>query len=173
MQITKYKVIIVLPAYNEGQAIAKVISGIINAGFNQIIVVNDGSKDNTGSIAKKAGAHVVSHIINRGVGAARFTGNKAALQLGADIIVQMDADGQHDPSDIYKIIKPIIDHRADITIGSRFLSDNKIPSSRRILNWIGNLATMIFFGIWVSDSQTGFKAFSQVAAQKLNTKKFL
>lgn len=147
----------------------------------KVIVVDDGSTDRTAEIARQAGATVVRHPINRGLGAALSTGMEAAMRLGADIIVTLDADGQHDPGEVAGLIKPIEEGTADVVIGSRFLSPSpqssplegeegrggNVPATRRLANWVGNIITWILFGIHVTDSQSGFRAFSRQAAKQI------
>lgn len=160
------KVIVVIPAYNEEKTVGDIVRQCFS--MSHALVVDDGSTDNTVEVAKDAGAIVVSHPINRGLGAALSTGITGALRLGADIIITLDADGQHDPADTSQIIKPIIEDGADVVIGSRFLNKKaKIPWHRCLANLCGNFFTWILFGIWVSDSQSGFRAFSADAVQKM------
>lgn len=158
--------VVVIPAYNEEKNIEKVILGVKKY-TNSIIVINDGSTDKTSKVAENAGAKVYSHLINRGLGGALGTGISAALFWAADIIVTLDADGQHDPDEIPKIIKPIIEDKADIVIGSRFLVSQPMPLFRRIGNPFLNLITFFLFGIWSTDSQSGMRAFSKKTAQSL------
>ncbi len=167
--MSNQKVYIVLPAYNEGKVIKEVIKNIKILGYNNIIVVDDGSTDNTYEESISAGAITMKHTINRGKGAATQTGLDAAKQLGANIIVTMDSDGQHNPQDIEKLIKPIIENKADVVLGSRMLGEKGMPSSRKLMNKIGNFVTYIFFGIWVSDSQSGFRAYSKKALDSVYT----
>lgn len=159
---------IVLPAYNEGKVIKKTIKDIQKKGYKDIIIVDDGSTDNTYSEAKSTGAIVLSHPINRGKGAATQTGIDSAKLLNADIIVTMDSDGQHEAKDIKNLIEPIEKGIADVTIGSRFLKKSMdIPKSRIVMNKIGNYITYIFFGLLVTDSQSGFRAYSNKAANSV------
>ncbi len=163
------KIHIVLPAYSEGRIIENVINSIKKAGFTDIIVVDDGSNDNTYQKAKDASVIAISHPINRGKGAATQTGIDAAKILDADIVVTMDSDGQHDPKDIKNLIKPIINKEADVVIGSRMIDNKDMPRSRVIMNKIANLITYVFFGIMVSDSQSGFRAYSRKAYNSVYT----
>lgn len=158
---------IVIPAKDEATRIAKVINHTILLGYNNVIVVNDGSHDATYDVATAAGATVLSHPINLGAGAATQTGIEYALEKGADVIVTMDADSQHYPSDIGKLVEAIHTNQVDVVIGSRFLNpDNNIPKTRIVLNKIGNWVTGILFGLFVTDSQSGMKAFTANFARK-------
>ncbi len=164
------KLFIVVPAYNEEAMIGKTLSELKKAGYKNIVVVDDGSIDMTYEIAKEHNAFVCRHIINRGLGGALGTGIKAALKLGAEIIVTFDADGQHSVNDIAKLIKPIAEKKADVVIGSRLRNPKGMPLIRRIGNWGFNLITYILFGVWTTDSQSGLRAFSRKAAQKIKIK---
>lgn len=163
----KTKTIIVMPAYNESSVIESVIKSVLSEGFNDILVVDDGSRDDTGVIARKAGAHVVRHLVNTGLGNALSTGITGALMLGADVVVTFDSDGQHDARDIHAMIEPIIRKKCDCVIGSRLMSKKGMPFIRTVFNRIGNLVTYFLFGIMVSDSQSGLRAFSRKAAQQI------
>ena len=167
-------VVIVMPAFNEAAVIGTVLSRIpakIDT-FNTVpIVVDDGSADATGDIARKAGAHVIRHMANLGVGAATITGLRAAKQIEADIIVTMDADGQHDPAEVERLVQCLIDGPFDVVIGSRLRSRNGMPLTRFAANLLLNLVTFVVYGKIVSDSQSGFKVFSKqaLAAIDLNS----
>lgn len=164
--MTAKKLSVVIPAYNEAENIGRVIKGIKKYTDN-VIVVDDGSKDNTSQIALQNGAKVYYHLLNRGLGGALGTGIKAALSDRADIVVTLDADGQHDPKEIPKLIKPIIEGKADIVIGSRFLIRQPMPLLRRAGIPFFNLITFLLFGIWSTDSQSGLRAFNRKAAENL------
>lgn len=163
------KVYIILPAYSESKVIKEVIQSIKKEGYKNIIVVDDGSSDNTYEQAKSTGVITISHPINRGKGAATQTGIDAAKLLNADILVTMDSDGQHDPKDIKKLVKPILENKADVVIGSRMIDNKDMPSSRVLMNKIANVVTYIFFGIMVKDSQSGFRAYSKKAYNSVYT----
>jgi glycosyltransferase involved in cell wall biosynthesis len=162
------KVFIVIPAYNEEKHIENVLTACQREGFSDIIVVNDGSNDKTGEIAKHHGAIVVEHMINRGVGASTQTGIEAAKLLGADIVITLDADGQHNPKDIHTILQPLEEEGIDITIGSRFLQNNRIPFLRRLFNVIANILTMLLTGIYLTDSQSGMKGLGTKALEHIH-----
>jgi len=132
------------------------------------VVIDDGSGDNTSEEASRAGVKVIKHVLNRGVGAATKTGIEYAKLTGADTVVTFDADGQHDPYDIQKLIIPIIDKSADVVIGSRLKEKQKMPLDRFILNWFANLVTFILFGVASTDSQSGLRAFSKKATHLIN-----
>lgn len=157
---------VVLPAKNEGSRIEAVISDIKKEGYHNIIVVDDGSTDNTARISEYAGATVIRHKINLGAGAATQTGITRAISKGAHYIVTLDADQQHFPSDITKLVTKLIDNKHDVVIGNRFMGGNKIPFTREILNGIGNMVSYVASGIWVHDSQSGFKVMTASFAKK-------
>ncbi len=155
-------VIAVIPAYNEGTRIASVVAGV-QKHVNIVVVVDDGSSDNTVLEAQKAGARVIMHPQNGGAGAATMTGIEAARFLKATAVITIDADEQHDPQNIPDLLKPIEEGRADIVFANRFGQKNSIPFIRRIFNGLGNVITLIATGRWVSDSQCGYKAFGPKA----------
>jgi UDP-N-acetylglucosamine---dolichyl-phosphate N-acetylglucosaminyltransferase len=165
------KLSIIIPAYNEASTIGQVIQQVRSLDLpgikKEIIVVDDGSSDQTGKIARSKDALVVRHLINRGLGGALGTGVETALRRGADIIVTFDADDQHSPRDIGKVVDPILLNRADVVVGSRMLEGSGMPVMRRIANHMANLVTLILFGIRTTDSQSGFRAFSRSAAEKI------
>ncbi|AKB46577.1 glycosyltransferase (family 2) [Methanosarcina sp. Kolksee] len=154
-------VTVILPAYNEEISIGSVVL-LARYYADSVIVVDDGSSDRTAEIAKKAGAEVIVHEANKGKGAALKTGFAAADDLGADIIVTMDSDGQHNPAEIPKLVDPIIKGEADMVNGSRYLNglDKNTPSYRRVGQTILDGATKLNSGLQITDSQSGFRAFS-------------
>ena len=163
------KTFIVIPAYHESTVIEEVIGGIRDAGYENIVIVDDGSTDNTFEKAKSTGVTVLRHKLNRGKGAATKTGIEAAKLLGADIIVTMDGDGQHDPSDIKKLTLPIEESHCDVVLGSRLLDPRGMPGYKIWHNKIGNIITWYLYGLYVTDSQSGFRAYSRHAAEVINT----
>ena len=168
MMLLHTKIVAVIPAYNEGTHITDVIRGA-RAYVNTVIVVDDGSSDDTTERARAAGATIITHALNCGAGAATMTGIRAARSLGAEIIITLDADGQHNPDDIPRLLQPVTDNQADVVIGSRFLSKNSsIPLVRRLFNAMGNIFTFVVTGRYVSDSQSGFKVFANDAAKKVH-----
>jgi glycosyltransferase involved in cell wall biosynthesis len=163
-----------LPAYNEAKTIGNVIRRIERkiAGVDEVlvIVVDDGSTDDTAQQAIDAGAFVVKHSTNLGVGQAFGDGIAKALELGADIISNLDADGQHDPSEIPQLIAPILAEQADVVLGSRFMNGSrpKMPIMKDLGNRFFTKLMTMATGVRFTDTQSGFRAFSRTAALKLN-----
>ncbi len=152
-------VYIIIPAKDEGTRIGKVISKVQEEGFHNIIVVNDGSSDNTKAVATTLGATVLTHYVCLGAGAATQTGMDYAVRKKAKIVVTIDGDDQHCPTDIRALVQKMRDDKLDVVIGSRFLNkDNEVPFVRIFFNKVGNLVTGILTGLFVTDSQSGFKA---------------
>ena len=161
---------VVLPAYNEATRIQPVIEDIAAKGYNMVIV-NDGSTDNTLDVILESKRkypnqiHVFSLMINRGVGVATQTGFDAVLKFNPKYVVSMDSDGQHSADDLDAVIKPLVTGQAQAVIGVRPLED--MPRSRNYANAIMNLLTKIFYRVDVSDSQTGFRAITRDALDKI------
>ncbi len=163
------KIVAIIPAYNEASVIADVIEKT-RAFVDEVIVVNDGSRDRTQEIAASRGAFVYSHVINRGLGAAIGTGFAASLKRGADVALTLDADGQHDPAEIPRFVEAV-NAGADFVIGSRMLTNLAgMPFHRKLATFAGNLATRLLFGARVTDSQSGFRAFTRHAMQMIDIK---
>ncbi|MCK5107099.1 MAG: glycosyltransferase family 2 protein [Nanoarchaeota archaeon] len=163
------KIFIVVAAYNEEKRIEKVISDLKSHNYKNIVIVDDCSKDNTYSIAKKQKVHLIKHKINQGQGATLRTGINFALKNGADIVITFDGDGQHLASEIPKIIKPL-KKGYDIVIGSRFIDKKvktKMPLKRKIELKGSVIILRIFYGLKVTDAHNGFRALSKKAAKKI------
>jgi glycosyltransferase involved in cell wall biosynthesis len=158
-------VVACIPAYNEHKSIADMVSRVSKL-VDNVIVCDDGSKDTTGKIAEKCGAIVIKNPRNMGKGAALKNCLKLARKLSADVVVTLDADGQHDPGDIPKLFRPIMRGEADIVIGSRYLEGSSMdpPLYRRlglsVINSLGQ-STMVA----VKDTQSGFRAFNKKALE--------
>ncbi|MEM0505895.1 MAG: glycosyltransferase family 2 protein [Thermosphaera sp.] len=159
-------IIACIPAYNEEKTIAKVILRT-KKHVDKIIVCDDGSTDMTAEIAEALGAEVIRHDRNMGYGAAISSLFRKAKHENPDIMITLDADGQHDPDDIPLLIQPILSGEADIVIGSRFLtSEDEAPKYRKLGIKIINLLTGVG-DINITDSQSGFRAYSRKALQKI------
>lgn len=164
------RICVVIPVYNESKVICDVIADIHSAGDYLSVIIDDGSSDGTAEQASKNGMLVIRHKINRGKGAAVKTGVMAANLLDADVVVTMDGDGQHDVADLEPVIRPILSGEFDVVLGSRLLDRGDMPFVKVIANSIGNFFTWMFYGILVSDSQSGFRAYSKYAALIIDTK---
>lgn len=156
-----HRLLIIIPAFNEEASIANVIASLrAHAPGADIVVINDGSNDRTRAIAEGLGVVVLNHIYNLGIGATMQTGYKYAVAGGYDIAVQFDGDGQHPAEQIKDIIRPVMDGRADLVVGSRFLGEGSYKPS------IARGAGMAFFSRLVSailkerltDTTSGFRA---------------
>lgn len=165
------KLLIGIPAYNEGQMIESVIGSIPSKikGFEKvdILVVDDGSTDGTKHIVQNQGAILLSHIINRGLGGALKTIFAYALQYHYDALVTFDADGQHKGEDLIKLVQPILEEKKDVVIGARWKNRVKVPFSRYLVNQCANLVTWFLFGIYSTDSQSGLRVFNRHAIETI------
>ena len=156
---------VVIPAFNEATTIGEVVRRVRQY-YENVVVVDDGSDDQTALEARNAGAVVLRHLFNRGQGAALKTAIDYALLRKAEIIVTFDADGQHRVEDIEVLVAPIIAAECEVALGSRFLGSAKeIPVLRRLTLKAGIAFTRLFSRIHVTDTHNGFRAFSRKAAQ--------
>ena len=163
-----FKVYIIVPAYNEEKCIDKTIKDLRDHGYKNIIVINDGSTDKTGKIAKDNKVILISHPINLGQGSSIQTGLEHALLSGADIVVTFDSDGQHRASDIADLLEPIINDKAEVTLGSRFLNKNSnTPWIKQILLKGGAFILFLMYGIMLTDTHNGLRAFTANAASRM------
>jgi len=164
------KIIIGIPAYNEEKNIASLLIKLKKISEN-IIVCNDGSNDLTGKIAKELGATVIEHERNLGYGSAIKSIFLKAREINADVLVTFDADGQHRIEDINAILEPIKNNIADIVIGSRFLNNNQeIPKYREIGIKAITKLTNVTGGTKITDSQSGFRAYSKKILEEIEPK---
>ena len=161
------KITVGIPAYNEEKNIAKIIVKLKKT-VDQIIVCDDGSTDSTSEIAESLGATVVKHAKNSGYGMAIRSIFLKSREINADILVTLDADGQHKIEDINKIIKPVVDGEADISIGSRFLKeDSNTPGYRKLGVKIITKVTNSSLSEKITDAQSGFRAYNNKVLQSL------
>ena len=163
----KGAVFFVIPAFNESSAVGQVVRDV-RVRFPNVVVVDDGSTDDTGEVAARAGARVLTHLINRGQGAALKTGIDCAAACGAEVIVTFDSDGQHRLEDVDRLLAPVLEGRCDVALGSRFLNqESRVPLLRKLTLKMGVLFTRLVSGIVVSDTHNGFRALSRRAAQQI------
>jgi glycosyltransferase involved in cell wall biosynthesis len=169
------KLAIIIPAFNEEQGLAYILRRMPEKieGIEKIsvIVVNDGSTDNTEKVATQNGVEVISNPMNMGLGVTFKKGIERALEKGSDIIVNIDADGQFDPQDIPKLVAPILNKDAEFVTASRFKSHEFLPKMPRIRKWGNKLMSIIIskvIGKKFHDVSCGFRAFSREATLRLN-----
>jgi glycosyltransferase involved in cell wall biosynthesis len=156
---------IVIAAFDESAAIADVVREL-RISYPNVVVVDDGSADDTWEHAARGGAIVLRHLVNRGQGAALQTGITYALKHGAAVIATFDADGQHCPKDLPALVTPILQGKVEICLGSRFLGRaDAMPRSRRMLLRAAVAFTRVTSGLRVSDTHNGLRAFSRRAAE--------
>ena len=163
-------VCVVVPAYNEAALVGSVVVELCQR-YAHVVVVDDGSADNTAEVASLAGAVTLRHCINRGQGAALQTGLRYCLQCGAQCIVTFDGDGQHDYRDIEALTRPILAGQVDVTLGSRFMDSGSAEGllwPRRLLLKAAVLFTRIVSRVRVTDAHNGLRAFSRRAAERIN-----
>jgi len=169
------KTLIIVPAYNEAGVIVDTLTTLRASMYENIVVadilvVDDGSADNTGKLSLPLADFVLTHSRNCGLGAALATGIEFARRQGYDYCVTFDSDGQHDAGDIPKALTKL-ESGYDVVIGSRFIGTHSgMPKARRVVLFTSNLITFLFFGIWTSDSQSGFRGLSKKAIQSIAIK---
>ncbi|MFH1173295.1 MAG: glycosyltransferase family 2 protein [bacterium] len=161
------KTVAVIPAFNEAKTIRQAVNEVKEK-TDEVVVVNDASTDQTGDLAKSAGAKVLTHLVNRDQGAALQTGTDYALLQGADIIIHFDADGQHRAEDIQRLIEPLLKGEADVVLGSRFMGEvSNIPPLRKIVLFLGKLFNLLFLGVTLTDPQSGLRVLTRAAAKRI------
>lgn len=166
--MNKSDVYITIPLYNDEEMIKKVIKDLNKHGYYNIVVVDDGSKDNGYDVVKKnTDAIITKHVINRGQGATLQTGMEIAIERGAKYIVHFDSDGQHDVKDLDRMLKTLEEGNYDIILGSRFLQENNVPFSKKIVLRLGIIFTYILSRIWLTDVHNGLRVMTAGTAKKL------
>ncbi|WP_461865230.1 glycosyltransferase family 2 protein [Thermococcus sp.] len=164
-----YRITVIIPAYNEAGRIGNVLSKIPDF-VDEVIVVDDGSTDNTYEVAKSYGVNAIRLERNQGKGAAMRAGIEKSE---GDIIVFMDADGQHRPEEIIKLVKPIVNGEADFVIGARRVkAQGKRPLYRRLSNIITTRLLRLKLGTYVYDTQSGFRAIRREFMPEIETKRY-
>lgn len=167
------KIVVQIPCYNEEKTLAKVVKGIprrIRRCSVAVLVVDDGSSDKTSQIAKKAGVEkIVRNKKNLGLAKAFCIALKESLDMGADIVVNIDGDDQYETKEIQKLVDPILNDEADMVIGDRQVKGLKhMPTSKRLGNILGSWTIRKLTGANVQDASSGFRAFSRTAALSFN-----
>jgi len=159
---------IVIAAYNEQPRLGDTLARLLATGCANVVVVDDGSKDDTVAVALRHPVWVLRHLLNLGQGAALQTGIAFALKNHAEYIVTFGADGQHDPTEIDRVLAPVAAGEADVALGSRFLGTTvAMPFARKLVLKGGILFTRLASNIRVTDTHNGFRAFTRAAAEKL------
>jgi glycosyltransferase involved in cell wall biosynthesis len=174
-KVVRTRVALVIPAYNEGKVIAKVVKELSETFQKskydfEVIVVDDGSKDDTAAQARVSGATVIEHILNTGSGGATATGLSYAYQNDFDIATTSDADGQHAPRDVLKGVKILTDSEVDLLIGTRLIDTQGMARVKILGNAGLSFVTNVLFGVKVTDSQSGLRVFSKTALSELKWK---
>lgn len=162
-------IFIVVPAYNEQGTIASTLRNLFKQGYKNVVVVDDGSSDNTFDVAKNEGAIVLRHVINRGQGAALETGNEYALMRGASHVVHFDGDDQFNAADIQPAVEFLQAKNFDIVLGSRFL-DNRTTmpfTKRHFIFPVGRALNTLMTGVKLTDVHNGFRILSKKALEKI------
>lgn len=160
---------VVVPAFNEASALAAALGPLFAAGYS-VVVVDDGSSDETWPTACKLPAFVLRHPINLGQGAALQTGTTFAVRSGAEYIVHFDADGQHQVADVARLLAPLQMGEADVSLGSRFLRSEDSAQAPRLRRWLlkaGTLVNGLLTGMWLSDAHNGLRAMTRAAAMQI------
>lgn len=159
------KLLVVVPAYNEEEKIGRVVRGLFEQGLNNVLVIDDGSRDKTSILAKDSGAVVLKHKINRGQGAALETGHEYARQNNADLVIDFDGDDQFNPADISGALEKIEEGECDVVLGSRFLGKkNNTPKFKKfIILPIARIINFLFTGVKLTDAHNGFRVLNKRA----------
>lgn len=162
-------VYIIVPAYNEEKNIGRVVRGLFEHGWRDVVVVDDGSTDATAAAARAAGAMVVSHPVNRGQGAALQTGDEYALARSASYTVHFDGDGQFNPGDIAPALRMAEEENLDVVLGSRFLDRrSRVPRLKRcVILPVSRWINFVFTGLWLTDAHNGFRVLSARALERI------
>jgi glycosyltransferase involved in cell wall biosynthesis len=165
LNLSNNKIIAVIPAHNEEKYIFEVVKKAKQY-VNEVIVVNDNSYDNTANIARNAGAMVITHDVNLGLGATLKTGCEAALILGANVIITLDGDGQHDPDEIPILLKKLYSSNSDFVLGERPF-DNNMPIVKKVGNIFFQRFSKQMFQMNFNDTQSGYRVFTIEAYKKI------
>ena len=166
---TPMRIIAGLSMYNEEETIGTIVTKVLDY-VDEVVCVDDGSSDSSARIAESCGAIVHRHRVNRGYGGALKSLFAKAREMNADALIILDSDGQHEPSDIPKLLKPILDGEAEFVIGSRFVAgggSEDMPAYRRLGIKVITAASNLSSDLEIQDTQSGFRAFSKLAIERL------
>lgn len=157
-------IFIVIPVYNEARVIAQTLRQVLQTGYT-VVVVDDGSTDDTGSVVRQFPVHYIFHPVNIGQGAALQTGMDFARLHNATAVVHFDADGQHRVQDLQQLLAPVLQGDCDIVLGSRFFhkSDTRIPFSKKIFLQLARYVNWLFTDILLTDAHNGLRAMNRKA----------
>jgi glycosyltransferase involved in cell wall biosynthesis len=165
---SRTEIVVVMPAFNEGKGIAAIVRQTILS-FPNLVVIDDGSTDDTESQATVAGAFVIRHPVNLGQGAALQTGFTWALEQGADWVITLDSDGQHDPEDARRLLELAQSNQWDVALGSRFMGKTEgMPFSRRLLLKAALRFQNLTSGLQLTDVHNGLRVLSRKALQHIH-----
>jgi len=167
--VRKSEIFMIVPAFNEGSVIRATLRQLFEPGYS-VVVVDDGSNDNTWKHLKDLKIHRLRHPFNLGQGAALQSAVSYAMEQGAKYMVHFDADGQHSVEDIPGLLAPVMTGRADVALGSRFLRREDwqaVPPTRRLLLKGGVVVNWLLTGLWLTDAHNGARALNRKAAQKI------
>jgi glycosyltransferase involved in cell wall biosynthesis len=162
------RVLVVIPAKDEEESLPVTLEEVARkAPGIAVLVVDDGSRDTTAQTARDRGVPVVSHAVNLGVGAALQTGFRWALAHGYDVAVQLDADGQHDPSFLPTLVAPVLEGRCDVSIGSRYVARSayRAPAARRFGMLVFSGLVRLTVGLRITDTTSGFRAYDRAVME--------
>ena len=167
-QMSRLRIVVGIPAYNEEQYISEVVRKAKRF-TDEVIVIDDGSTDDTAQLAEAAGGLVIKHKVRRGAGGATKSCFEAVKIKDADVLVTLDGDSQHNPDELSALVAPILRNKADMVIGSRFINgQNNAPRYRRfgiaVITWLFNIGSRVK----VSDAQSCFRAYGKKALKSLN-----
>lgn len=164
---------VVIPAHNAAAAVADVVKRSRSVkGVSEVVVVDDGSRDNTSKVAMDAGAVVIRHDRNSGYGAAQKTGIRYSITKNADVVIMVHSDGQHSPEFIPTLLEPIITGRADVVSGSRFKGRHPLGEGMPLIRYIGNILltklTLLVTGTGLTETHFGFRAYTSSALEMMD-----
>jgi len=163
--------LVIVPAFNEENSIGQVVDDVLGSGLGlDVVVINDGSLDRTGEVARARGARVITLPFNLGIGGAVQTGLKFAHRHGYDVAIQIDGDGQHVPSEIPLLLAPLQRREADVTIGSRYIGPRqyRTPLMRRLGMLVFSVVNSLLIGQRITDNTSGFRAYNRRAIEFLS-----